>query len=58
MFATHGMFNGDAMQHLAMPQIKEIVVTNSLPGKDNELTKIKHIDMSGQIVDTIKQISA
>ena len=55
--ATHGLFNGKALEYLQNPAIKEVVVTNSLPQKANRLPKIKYLDMSKQITDTIKEIS-
>ena len=56
--ATHGLFNGEAMQKLQLAPVKEVIVTNSVPQKDNEIAKIKHVDISKQIADAIKEISA
>ena len=45
------------MQKLQSAPIKEIVVTNSVAKKDNEIEKIKHIDIADQITETMKKIS-
>ena len=56
--ATHGLFNGEAMQKLQEAPIKEVIVTNSMPKKDNSIKKIKQVDLSSQIAQAIKTISA
>ncbi len=56
--ATHGLFNGDAMQKLQEAPIKEVIVTNSMPKREGAIAKIKQVDISSQISDAIKSISA
>ena len=56
--ATHGLFNGDAMQKLQEAPIKEVIVTNTMPPKDTAISKIKYADLSSQIADAMKTISA
>ena len=56
--ATHGLFNGDAMQKLQEAPIKEVIVTNSMPKKENAISKIKQLDLSPQIAQAMKSISA
>ena len=55
--ASHGLFNGDAMKNLQEAPVKEVIVTNSMPKKDNLIDKIKYIDISEQIVDAMEKIS-
>ena len=56
--AAHGLFNGPAMQRLNDAPIKEIIVTNSMPQKANKIDKIKEVDLSVQIAEAMKSISA
>ncbi len=56
--AAHGLFNGDAMQKLQNAPIKEIIVTNSVPNKENSIDKIKQIDISEQIAQAMEEISS
>ncbi len=55
--AAHGLFNGDAMDKLQKAPVKEVVVTNSVPAKENAIEKIKQVDLSKQIADAIIKIS-
>ena len=57
IMATHGLFNGEAMTKLNEAPVKEVIVTNSVPPKSNEIAKIKHIDISEQISGAMKEIS-
>ena len=56
--ASHGLFNGDAIQKLQSPKIKEVVVTNSVPEKTIYPSKIKQVDISEQITAAMLDISA
>ncbi|MBQ3641228.1 ribose-phosphate pyrophosphokinase [bacterium] len=58
IFATHGLFNGSAMQKIESSPVKEVVVTNSVPKKPEATDKIKQLDISAQIVEAMKSISA
>ncbi|MBQ9246441.1 ribose-phosphate pyrophosphokinase [bacterium] len=56
--ATHGLFNGESMKKLQEAPIKEVIVTNSVPKKQGAIPKIKQVDISEQIVNSIIDISA
>ena len=45
------------MKNLQEAPVKEVIVTNSMPKKDNLIDKIKYIDISEQIVDAMEKIS-
>lgn len=56
--AAHGLFNGSAMQRLENAPVKEVIVTNSMPQKENAIDKIRQVDLSVQIAEAMKSISA
>lgn len=56
--AAHGLFNGAAMQRLNDAPVKEVIVTNSMPKRENSIDKIKQVDLSLQIAEAMKTISA
>lgn len=56
--ATHGLFNGNAMQKLAEAPIKEVIVSNSTPKKADAIDKIKQVDIAPQVVGAMLNISA
>lgn len=53
--ASHGLFNGPALERLQKAPIEEIVVTNS--ERKPDLSKIKQVDIGPKIVGTILDIS-
>lgn len=53
--ASHGLFNGPALERLDKAPIEEVVVTNS--ELKPELDKIKQVDIAPKIVGTILDIS-
>ena len=53
--ASHGLFNGPALERLDRAPIEEVVVTNSEMKPD--LDKIKQVDIAPKIVGTILDIS-
>lgn len=55
--AAHGLFNGDAFAKLDNAPIEEVIVTNSVQAKDNQISKIRQLDISTQITETMKKIS-
>ena len=57
IFASHGLFNGDAMEKIENAPVKGVYVTNSVAEKSDASDKIKYIDISQQIIDTIKKMS-
>ncbi len=58
VFASHGLFNGDAIKKLQDAPVKAVFVTNSVPKKTESSEKIKQIDISEQITGAILDISA
>jgi ribose-phosphate pyrophosphokinase len=54
VYATHGIFSGDAREVLEKSPIKRIHVTNSLPQREGG--KIKVLDISDLIRDAIKGV--
>ena len=56
--AAHGLFNGPAMDRLQNAPVKEVIVTNSMPQKPNAIDKIQQVDLSVQIAEAMKTISA
>ena len=54
--ASHGLFNGEAVEKLKKVPVKEIIVTNSENKPD--YNKIKQVDISGDIAGTMLNISA
>lgn len=55
--ATHGLFSGPAYERLANAPIKEVIVTNTLPLKENAPSKITQVDISSMIAEAVKNIS-
>lgn len=53
--ASHGLFNGSALERLQNAPIEEVVVTNS--ERKPDLDKIKQVDIAPKIVGTILDIS-
>ena len=49
-FATHGLFSGKALENIKKSQLDQVIVTNSIPPKENEeeLTdgKIKRLSLA------------
>lgn len=49
-FATHGLFSGKALENIQQSQLDQVIVTNSIPPKENEeaLTngKIKRLSLA------------
>ncbi len=55
--AAHGLFNGEAMKRLNDAPVREVIVTNSVPKKQNSIDKIKQVDLSVQIAEVMSKIS-
>ena len=53
--ASHGLFNGPALERLQKAPIEEVIVTNS--EAKPTLDKIKQVDIAPKIVGTILDIS-
>lgn len=53
--ASHGLFNGPALERLKEAPVEEVVVTNS--EKKPELNKVHQVDIAPKIVGTILNIS-
>ncbi len=56
--ASHGLFNGKAMQRLNNAPVKEVIVTNSVPAKPSGSNKIHQVDISVQIAEAMRNISS
>lgn len=56
--AAHGLFNCEAMKRLNDAPVKEVIVTNSVPKKPDSIDKIKQVDLSVQIAEAMRNISA
>lgn len=41
-FATHGLFNGDALQRITRSPLAQVIVTNTVPLRDNVDTRHTH----------------
>ena len=55
--ATHPVFSGQALEKLENSCIEEVVVTNSIPFKDNgECSRIKVLDVAPLLGEAIKRI--
>lgn len=55
--ASHGVFSNPAFERLENSPIKEVIITNTLPLKKGAPSKIKQVDISSIIADTIKNLS-
>lgn len=56
--ASHGVFSGPAYERLKNSPVKEVIVTNTLPLKENAPSKITQVDISSLIADSIKKLSS
>ncbi len=54
--ATHGLFTGSAFDKLSMPEIKEVVVTDSVPLAADAPDKIRVLSVSSLFAEAIKRI--
>lgn len=57
-FASHGVFSGPAIERIEQSRLSKVVVTNSIPAKDNvaRCDKIEVLSVSGLFADAIKRI--
>lgn len=54
--ATHGLFSGDALSKLNHPNIKEIVVTDSIALPDHELDRLKVLPVAPMLAQATRII--
>jgi len=54
--ATHGLFTGSAFDKLSMPEIKEVVVTDSVPLSADAPDKIRVLSVSSLFAEAIRRI--
>ena len=55
--ATHGIFSGDAFKKLsAMPEIKEVIITDTIPLPDNAPSKFKVLSVTDMFAESIRRI--
>lgn len=59
-FATHGLFSGKALDNIAQSELDQVIVTNSIPAKQNEeeITKgrIKRLSVAPILAEAIFRI--
>lgn len=58
IYATHGLFNGDAYEKLQNSPVTEVTVTNTVPLKPGAPDKISQIDASSAIKGAILDFTA
>ena len=56
VFATHGIFSGDALQRLEESEIDKIIVSNSIPQDTKKWKKLQVLDISGLLGESIRRI--
>lgn len=53
--ASHGLFNGNALERIEQAPVEEVVVTNS--EKDPKHSKVKQVDIANEVVGAMLNIS-
>ena len=53
---THGIFSGDALTRIADSPIKEVVVTNTVPPRDDGGGKIKVLSVAALLGEAVRRI--
>ncbi|MFC0308299.1 ribose-phosphate pyrophosphokinase [Gallibacterium trehalosifermentans] len=58
-YATHAVFSGAAAKHIASPALDEIVVTDTIPLRQEiiALNKVRILTLSGMLAEAIRRIS-
>jgi len=59
VFATHGLFSGEAVKNINESDISKVVITNTVPNNDTVLgpeTKISQIDVSHMCAEAITRL--
>ncbi|MES2389171.1 MAG: ribose-phosphate pyrophosphokinase [Bacteroidota bacterium] len=54
--ATHGLLSGNALQNIHNSALEELVLTNTLPVKDNHEPKIKYISIAHLFAEAIRRV--
>jgi len=54
--ATHAVFSGDACASIMTSSLSEVIVTNTLPFDTNRCPKVRVLDVSGILAETIHRI--
>ena len=55
-FATHGLFNGMAIEKIHNSVLKKVIVTNTVPGHEKKSDKIERISIALLIAEAIRRI--
>jgi len=55
-FATHGLFNGPALERIRNSSFEKVIVTNSVPLADGEHDKIEQISIAGLLAKAIYSV--
>ena len=54
--STHGVFSGDARERLEKSVLKEVILTNTIPQKEEKYNKIKVLSIAPLLGEAIKRI--
>jgi len=54
--ATHGLLTGSCFDKLSMPEIREIVVTDTIPMRSGALDKVKVLSVSSLFAEAIRRV--
>lgn len=55
-FATHGLFSGKAIENIKNSKLEKVVITNTIPLKDNSSDKIVQLSVGMLIAEAIRRI--
>jgi ribose-phosphate pyrophosphokinase len=56
VYATHGIFSGDAVRNIADSPIEKVTVTNTIPSRpETQIEKIRYISVSELIAEAIRR---
>ena len=56
VFATHGIFSGDALKKIEESEIDKVIVTNSIPQQSKKWKKLEVMDISDLLGESIRRI--
>lgn len=54
--ATHGVLTGPAFERLSRPEIKEVVITDTLPKPEGKLDSLKVLSVASLFAEAIKRV--
>ncbi len=56
VFATHGIFSSNALEKIEKSAIDKVIVSNTIPQKENESKKLQEMDVSDLLGEAIRRI--